>query len=107
MTNSELIERAIAPYVGKTLTTKEFQAVAVAAGVALGSALPSDYAGPNRNGNVYQDQLLARSGSGYTVLAPDAIVRKPRNGRSRQSLADALASAQAKIVAPAPAPTTE
>lgn len=99
MTNTQKIEAATRPFVGKVLSSKQIVAVTLAAfpDVNAGSILPSDHAGANRNGNVYADQLFERAGAGFKVLDAAEIVRKPKTGRSRESLADALASAKALI----------
>lgn len=100
MTNSKKIEAALAPYAGHTLSTKQIKAVVLEAfpEVAIGSILPSDIAGVNSKGKQYGDQLLAREGSGYRVLAADEIVRKPKSsGRSKETLDEALASAKAML----------
>lgn len=99
MTVSEKLQAVLAPFAGKTLSTKQIQALVLEQfpETNIGSILPSDYAGANRNGVQYGDKLLSRAGSGYTVLAPEQCERKPRSGRSRESLDSALASAKALI----------
>lgn len=99
MTNTEKIRVATRPFVGKSLTAKEIQAVVLKEfpDTSVGSILPSDHAGANSHGNVYADQLFQRESGQYLVLADSDIVRKPKTGRSRQSNEQALASALAKI----------
>jgi ABC-type lipopolysaccharide export system ATPase subunit len=99
MTNTQKIQAATRPFIGKTLTSKQIVALTLAAfpDTKLGSILPSDHAGAGKTGNVYADQLFARTNAGYVVLADADIVRKPKTGRTRESLADALASAQALL----------
>lgn len=104
MTNAETLAVLFAPYKGKKFTAKEIQAVfADATGKSLNTS-PSDFAGPNpRSGVVYSDQVFDRSGSDYVVR--DAVIAKPKTGRSSQSLASALASFHAKVAPVAPVTT--
>lgn len=100
MTNTQKIKVATRPFVGKTLTAKQIQALTQESfpEVNLGSILPSDHAGAGKGGNVYADQLFTRVNGGYFVLADSEIVVKPRTaGKSRESLGDALASAKALL----------
>ena len=99
MTNTQMIESALRPFVGKTLTSKQVIAVVCDTfpQAKQSSILPSDHAGVNSKGNVYADQLLERTASGYRVLDASEIVRKPKTSRSRESLSDALASAKALL----------
>lgn len=99
MTNTEKIRVATAPFVGIPLSAKEIQAVTLKAfpDTQLGSILPSDHAGANSKGNVYADQLFTRDGGKYVRLPDAEIVTRPKTGRSRQTMEQALASAQAKL----------
>lgn len=105
MTNTEKIAEACKPFVGKTLTSKMLVALVLDKypDTNAGSILASDHAGPNpKSGVIYADQLFDRSSTGYVVRATS--VPKPRTGRSKQSMADALAAANAllgvKVAAP-------
>jgi hypothetical protein len=104
MTNTDKIRVATRPFIGKSLTAKEIQAVVLAEfpDTQLGSILPSDHAGANSKGNVYADQLFSRESGQYLVLADSDIVVKPKTARSRMTLSAALASAQGKLVATVP-----
>ena len=99
MTNTQKIETACKPFVGKVLTSKQIIAVTLEAfpDANAGSILPSDHAGVNSKGNVYADQLFERTSTGFRVLPADEITRKPKGTRSRESMADALASAKALL----------
>lgn len=103
-TYTKAIEVSVAPFAGKVLTAKEITAVTVAAYPELAAKVSSfnisDHAPSGKQANQYADYLFERSGSGYKVLASDAIVRRPKSsGRGNRgvSLTDALASALAKL----------
>lgn len=98
MTNKAKARSAFAQFVGHTLTSKQVKAVMIAAGIPAGSALPSDYAGPNpKSGTIYADQLFNRVAGGYQVRPESDWIAKPSTGGSSESLEDALASARALI----------
>lgn len=102
MTNTQMLESATRPYIGKVLTGKMIVAVTLAAFPAANPAslLPSDHAGANRSGVVYADQLFSREATGYGVLATEKIIRKPRKSGTRgESLESALIAAQKLIAA--------
>lgn len=101
MTNVQKTAVAVAPFVGKVLTSKQVIALTLAKypEVNPGSILPSDYAGPNqKSGAVYADQIFQRTPTGFLVLPADKHVRKPSTRGARgESLESALKSAMALL----------
>ncbi len=99
MTVNEKIASALAGFAGKVLSSKQIVALTSEAypDTNIGSILPSDHAGVNSRGVQYARQILQRTGSGYLVLTPDQYVEKPGVSRSRETLAEAAASARALL----------
>lgn len=78
MSNHEKAKLAFASLVGAILTSAQAKQVMIDAGINPGSALPSDYAGPNpKSGAIYNVQLFDRVGSGYKVREQSAWIDKP------------------------------
>lgn len=103
MTNTAKIADVTKSFVGKTLTAKMVVALVLAKypDTNAGSILASDYAGPNpKSGVIYADQLFDRVTGGYVVRA--TAILKPKTGRSKQSLTDALVQANALLTPSVP-----
>lgn len=99
MTNTEKIIVVTRPFVGKSLTAKQVQALVLNAYPETNPAsiMVSDHAGANSKGVTYCSQVFDRSASGYVVRAE--VIAKPSKTRGRVSMADALAQANALLQA--------
>jgi hypothetical protein len=99
MTIHDKIAAAVKPYVGKTLSTKQVQALVLEKypGTNPTSVIPSDHSGPNpRSGRSYCNcsakpyQLFAHDHGGYKVIDGSGTVLG-QSSRSRESTADRIA----------------
>lgn len=88
MSNHEKAKFAFASLVGAVLTSAQAKQVMIDAGINPGSALPSDYAGPNpKSGAIYNVQLFDRVGSGYKVREVANWIDKPSTRTSAKDVA--------------------
>lgn len=97
MTNTEKIVVVTRPFVGKALTAKQVIALVLATYPETNPAsiMVSDHAGANSKGVTYCSQVFDRVATGYLVR--DAVIPKASKTRSKVSMADALAQANALL----------